>query len=755
MTDTPTAAEVHALFERAIDLDGAARAALLDDACADRPQLRRRVESLLAIDVAGHTLLDGDSTRLWDLLTDESAPLPAEIGAWRIVRELGRGGMGVVYLAERSDGEFEQQVALKVIGPRPDARELADRFRRERQILANMRHPNIAQLYDGGLTPEGLPFLAMEYIEGKRIDDWCDARRLPLEERVRVFLMVCDAVSHVQKNLVVHRDLKPANILVTADGVVKLVDFGIARRVQDDGGATDTTQTSLHAFTPRYASPEQIRRAPASPATDVYALGVILFELLAGTSPFPATDDAFEAARAVLETDPRPPSRTAAGTDDDLQSRAEARGTSADRLRRRLRGDLDAIVLKAMRRDPADRYASAADLRADLYRYLHVQPVRARPDTRRYRIRTFVRRRRNAVAAAITFVLLTGSFTIAYNAQEARTRLAAGAAANLAAYDHLIRGDVFLTTRTADEVLRAIVAYEAAAAADPTSAAPLFRQGYAHLVYYDWGWDHPERDRPGVLEHAGTLIERGLDMEPNSAEGWLTRAYMRVLEDPWKMAGALEAFERSLALDEGSAEAWHQYGQALMALGRFNDADAAYARALDIDPRRSMTLVPLAATALYTGRLDEALAWADSAVAVDPANSYGRAARARVHLAASDIERARRDAELAAGVDHGHAVPVLSTLSIVLARDGAIDDARAAFDDALAIAGPGTLSIMHAPYLAGVATALGDFDHAIALLRRTEQRGAWFWFYLQTPLLDDLRSDLRFRQLEVAADPRL
>lgn len=415
MSDTPTAAETHALFERVLDADNAERTRLLDELCADRPQLRARVEALLAADAAAHDVLDGDATQLWRLLIDDAEPAPTQIGAYRIVREVGRGGMGVVYLAERADPEFRQQVALKIIGPRADARYLAERFRRERQILAKLTHPNIAQLFDGGLTPEGLPFLAMEYVDGERIDRWCDARRLDVDERLRLFLTVCDAVNHAQQNLVVHRDLKPANILVTPDGHVKLLDFGIARLLPEEGDVPDPEQTALHAFTLRYASPEQIRRTGSGTATDVYALGVILFELLTGTSPFPEMADSFEAARVVLESDPPLPSRAAiaAGGIPD---------TSPDRLRRHLRGDLDAIILKAMRRDPAERYTTASGLRDDIARYLRHEPVIARPDSTRYRVRKFVRRHRGAVAAAVALVLLTASFATIHGIRITRER---------------------------------------------------------------------------------------------------------------------------------------------------------------------------------------------------------------------------------------------------------------------------------------------------------------------------------------------
>ncbi|HEX6309902.1 MAG TPA: tetratricopeptide repeat protein [Longimicrobiales bacterium] len=330
---------------------------------------------------------------------------------------------------------------------------------------------------------------------------------------------------------------------------------------------------------------------------------------------------------------------------------------------------------------------------------------------------------------------------------ETEERLVSPGTENLAAYDHLLRGNHHLSRRTPEEVRSAIAEYSAAATADPRLAAALFRQAYALLIYADWGWSHPELSPEEMLRRAGELLARGLELDPASAEGWLARAYLNVVADPLYLRGALEAFERSLALDSRSAEAWHQYGQTLMVLGRFDDAAAAYHRALRVEPHRSMTLVPLAAMDLYGGRIANALRWADSAVAIDPANSYARASRARIHLAAGDTDRARSEAELAAGIDQGHAIPVITTLAASLARAGARDSALATLDTALAIAGDGDLSATDAANLAIAATALGDADRAIALLRRARPQGAWFWFYLQTPLLDPLRSDPRFQEL--------
>lgn len=324
---------------------------------------------------------------------------------------------------------------------------------------------------------------------------------------------------------------------------------------------------------------------------------------------------------------------------------------------------------------------------------------------------------------------------------------------DLVAYDHLLRGNYRLARRTPDEVRGAIAEYEAAVAADPTAAIPLFRQAYASLIYADWGWSHPELSTGELVDRARSLVDRGLALEPDSGEGWLARAYLHVVEDPFAMRSALDAFERALSLDGQSAEAWHQYGQTLMVLGRYEDAAVAYERALRIDPKRSMTLVPLAAMALVQGEPGEALRWGDSAVATDPANSYARANRARTYLVAGDVERAREEAEIAVQVDQGHTISVLATLVTALAHDGVGDEADEVLERTLALAGSGELSAGEAAFLAFAATSVGELDIAISLLERGEPKGAWYWFYLQNPLFDELRSDVRFQRLVEAADP--
>jgi tetratricopeptide (TPR) repeat protein/tRNA A-37 threonylcarbamoyl transferase component Bud32 len=322
---------------------------------------------------------------------------------------LGEGGMGTVYCAERADGAFRQRVAIKLLGANRAIGEARRRFRAEQQILANLHHEGIGRLYDGGTTADDVPYLVMEYIDGEPIDAWCDRRALGIDERIRLFLSVCAPASYAHQNLVVHRDLKPSNILVTPEGAVKLLDFGIAKLLETplDGSTIAVTRADMRLLTPAYASPEQARGEPVTTASDVYALGVLLCQILSGALPYAITGiRPSEIERAICEEEARAPSVLCAGGDREVaRRRVRARGTTPARLARRLAGDLDNIVLTALRKDPRERYGSVQELADDLERHLRGMPVRARADTWRYRSAKFVRRHRAGVAAAAALLL--------------------------------------------------------------------------------------------------------------------------------------------------------------------------------------------------------------------------------------------------------------------------------------------------------------------------------------------------------------
>ncbi len=406
-TDTTRWRRVRGLIETAMDLAGDERVRFLDTACAGDPALRTEAEALLAQDARTGGLEPSPS-----LPTPEPSAAPGRrIGAFALVREIGSGGMGKVYLAEREDGGFRQRVAIKVIKRGMDTDDILRRFKLERQLLAGLEHPNIARLYDGGATDDGLPYLALEFVDGIAIDRWCDEHRSTVRERIELFLCVCSAVHHAHQNLVVHRDLKPSNILVTSAGVPKLVDFGIAKVLLPEGAehAVERTSTEQRLLTPAYASPEQLRGDPITTASDVFSLGVVLYELLAGTKPFRPEDRVPGATGSRTAERPSTVLRTA----DRAGKIGAARRIDATSLRRMLSGDLDTIVLAALQDDPARRYPSVDQLASDLRRHLDGLPVSARPDSWSYRASKFVRRNKVLVGAGVVLVIaLVGGFAV-------------------------------------------------------------------------------------------------------------------------------------------------------------------------------------------------------------------------------------------------------------------------------------------------------------------------------------------------------
>ncbi len=416
MTDSERWRRLQEAFHGAVGLDPSERAAYLEEVCAGDSELRREAEALIVSGLDAPDLAD-EVHRAASAAFSAAPPVGAHLGPYRIVREVGQGGMGRVFLALRDDDQFQRRVAVKVAHA-AQAPELLARFRSERQILAGLDHPNVARLLDGGTTEEGVPYLVLEYVEGEPIDHYCDARQMPVSERLQLFCSVCAAVHYAHQNLVVHRDLKPANVLVTPDGIPKLLDFGIAKLLKPELLAqAPALTTALHRpMTPEYASPEQVRGEGLTTASDVYSLGVLLYELLTGCRPLNLQGQA-SIERLVSEVEPEPPSaavlRAPEGADGrTAEERARSRGTSPEKLRRMLEGDLDNIVLMALRKAPARRYASAEQLAEDLRRHLDGLPVRARKDTIRYRTGKFVRRNRYALGTAAAVFALVVAFGV-------------------------------------------------------------------------------------------------------------------------------------------------------------------------------------------------------------------------------------------------------------------------------------------------------------------------------------------------------
>ncbi len=391
------------LFQKACDLPPEERPGFLERACGGDTSLRLEVESLLA---SADQTLGFIQQPVFDAARAVSQDVPPSgkrIGPYEICSLIGEGGMGRVYLARRADQSYTQNVALKFVrGDFGRDREMLLRFRVERQILANLNHPNVARLLDGGVTPEGLPWLALEYVEGLPIDEYCRSHKLSLRARLELFLTVCEAIEYAHRNLVIHRDIKPANVLVTHEGVPKLLDFGIAKLLAPEFGESLETRASQRLMTPEYACPEQVLGEPVTTAADVYALGVLLYELLAGCRPFRVkTDSPLEIARVICEE--APPAPSVACTIDP-----QAAGLDP----RRLKGDLDTIVLMAMRKEPERRYSSVAQLSADIRAYLGGYPLVARGDSWGYRSRTFIKRHKASVASGVTLAMALAGFGV-------------------------------------------------------------------------------------------------------------------------------------------------------------------------------------------------------------------------------------------------------------------------------------------------------------------------------------------------------
>lgn len=410
---------VKSLLADALERPTGERQSYIDQHSADDAALRSELTALAAAAAQTGSLLDGSPHELaWSALRAQSLLTATDwvgrqLGPWRLMALIADGGMGRVFRAERADGLYEQEVALKLIAAGGDREALVARFTAERQILASLDHPNLAKMLDGGITDEGLPYFVMELVRGEPLDRYCQARSLDVEARVRLMRTVSQVVHYAHQRGVVHRDLKPANILVTNDGVVKLVDFGIAKRVGGDQPASPPTATLHRVMTLDYASPEQVQGREITPASDIYSLGVVLYRLLTDSSPYPETalTSDYQLSRAICDTEPMPPSRAA--------SLATAPNRAA---RRRLQGDLDAIVLMALRKDPAHRYPTAEALADDLFRFLEGLPVQARHGAWNYRAGRFLLRHRAMFGAALVanLALVLGLSIAIYQSYEAR-----------------------------------------------------------------------------------------------------------------------------------------------------------------------------------------------------------------------------------------------------------------------------------------------------------------------------------------------
>ena len=531
-------------LDRALELSGAEREALLESLDAEAPDVARDLRALLA---AGS---DVDGARFL-----ETAPAVPEaslegmtVDAWTLVSRIGQGGMGSVWLARRSDGRFEGRAAVKLLNVALVGRAGEERFRREGAILARLSHPNIARLLDAGLSPTGQPYLVLEHVAGEPIDRWCDARRLGVTARLRLFLDVLAAVAHAHASLVVHRDIKPSNVLVGEDGRVRLLDFGIAKLLASDsaeGEPTALTREGESVLTPEFAAPEQITGGAITTATDVYALGTLLYVLLAGRHPAGESQrSTAELVRAILEDDPRRVSEAATA------EAAALRGSTAEELRRALRGDLDVIVGRALKKTPGERYASVTAFGDDVERFLGDQPIAARPDTLAYRASKFARRHTAGVGAAVGVLLLTAGLVTFYTARLARerdrARLQAQRATRASAFlsDLLTEADPYeRKVPTVRDLLDAGAArVHAELAGEPELEAEMLTT--IGRVYHHVGAD--DKAQP-MLEEALAVARREIGPGSEQAADALNNLGL-VLRDRGDLAAAERVLTESLAL---------------------------------------------------------------------------------------------------------------------------------------------------------------------------------------------------------------
>lgn len=589
--------QVKEVLYEALETPTIERAAFLERVCGGDISLQTEVESLLDPEEEVERFIESPVVPRPKDEPEDALPEDRRVGPYELVECLGRGGMGVVYLATRADQEFDHKVAIKVVKRGMDTDEIIRRFRYERQILAHLDHPNIARLFDGGTTSEGLPYFVMEHVEGEPIQRYCEYHDLNVTQRLQLFLDVCDAVHFAHQNLVVHRDLKPANILVTSQGKVKLLDFGIARLLEADGSLPLTQQaTGGMLLTPEYASPEQLRRRPVTTVSDVYSLGVLLFELLTGQRPFDEESTGDFLLDATRTRDPEKPSSAVRRKTGPREP-----GHEVDRqLVRRLTGDLDFIALKALRQEPRDRYASVRELGEDIERHLTGYPVLARQGAHLYIVSRYLQRHWPALSVAAGVAILLGGLAISVNQNQQAE--ASAAAEWQRAESELVRADAI------EKLLRSIFV-----GANPQS----FREKPMTLLE--------------AIDQGAEAVKDNLNVDPG-ARSALLNALGFVYEklDNWDKAQLM--LEESLTLRQEVygedhplvGEAFNNLGMALRYQGKYDQAEEAYHRAIEIgrqldkDPMRlAVYLNNLAGLhRIYKGELREAIKFYNQSLAL-------------------------------------------------------------------------------------------------------------------------------------------
>ncbi len=661
--------EISPYLDRALSMSNEERAQWLSDLRAQRSEVADLVEELLK----EHEALSDEHFLESQLHSPGENALTGEsVGAYKLISRIGEGGMGNVWLAERADGRFERRVAIKFLHFSVASPAVAERFKREGRILGQLRHPHIAELIDAGLTPKGEPYLALEYVQGLHVDEYCDKHKLGVNARIELFRDVLGAVSHAHANLVVHRDIKPSNVLVSSKGEVKLLDFGIAKLLSDSTSAATATQLTLEggaAMTPLFAAPEQVTGGPITTATDIYALGAMLYLLLTGlhpAGPGPLTPAVL--VKSITEMEAPLASQAIAAAKDVASS--EMRSGTPEKLNRQLRGDLDTILAKTLKKNPVERYASVAALDEDLRRYLRHEPIAARPDTVSYRLRKYVRRHRVGVAIAAVLVLLLSGFSVVQAVQLRRITRERDRADRIAEF----MTGIFKVSNPSEHVGKSVTAREILDKASSDIETGLSKD--------------PEVQARMMYEMGMAYLNLGLF---SRAEGLLDRSA--------KVASSAGEAESRETLKSAQKLAWTLYNE-----GRFAEAESRQRKLLSVDQR-----------VLGPDDYDTVGVEGDLATTLSDEGNLEEAEK----LQRAVLEQQRRTL----GPEAYFTVVSMNNLAVILTHQGRFEEAdkleRQAIEIKLRLAGPENLSTMH--YMmteATIQTDMGDLDNAEKLLRQ-------------------------------------
>ena len=827
------------IFERALEAAPAARDSLIAEAADGDEEIISTVRGMLSADEETEELIDSGVDALAHLAVDTGNPGESlvqgdKVGDFEIVSEIGRGGMGVVYAAR--DRKLGRIAALKLLpaGSRLDTA-ASNRLIEEAQAASALDHPNVATIYQIGETDDGRRFIAMARYEGETLRERLSHGAIAPREAFDVARQIAHGLAAAHSIGLVHRDVKPENIFLTRQGLAKLLDFGIATLAGSAREGPTTRGTVL------YMSPEQARRETADSRSDVWALGVVLFEMLTGTTPFTGTS-----------------------AEDILGRISNAAPVKMPPAVRKLPHTAASILTNALEKNPANRYPSAIELAANLDRAsalwnrprairfgiaatalvilavsffarsrtsgvssteipeLAVLPVAgesadsesvhlaaalsneiaarvvglgrvrlvsapANPDAapraglHLLRLtmgragtdpsvqvtleksgsrkpewsarRDFDRKQLREIGRDVVIAVL-GALGQSVSERE-RAAIGSGFPSSAKAYEEFLQANRLLSVRTPASVESAVLHYRRASELDTTFASAMARQSYSYSLLYDWGWK-PTKAFPGdPLTESARLASRAIELDSISADAWLARAYTFVLKDPARMAGSVEAFQRAISLDPYNAEAFHQYGQTLMGLGRYAEALAAYRRVLDLEPDRAMTLVPMAAIHERQHAPREGLRLLDSAISAAPRVPYARATRSLFRSETGDAKGAIADAEFALALDRNYSVPALSALARALWMNG--DSAQAMkriLEAERAVADASTPTYTESFWLGLAEVSLGRNRQAVELLKRTRPQGAILWFLYQSTIFDDFRKIPEVVKMMDAMDPR-